>query len=204
MEERLTRQEKQIREIQDILIKNAEEMETRVARAVITALMREKQQVQELTHGATYDVSHAPLADENGRLPFGVKAQAGGPLDRLHHVEVTVQQMATALDNIAEHLMQDPSAKYLFEDNKSEDATIIIDVENQKIDSDVKMNMYHDISGVKRLHGTASPPAKQGNHAPTTAVTTSPQRSPPPKREQTEDKKPPANPDGIAREREAT
>jgi hypothetical protein len=49
--------------------------------------------------------------------------------------------------------------------------------------------MYNDISGVKRLHGTASPPAKQGNHAPTTAVTTSPQRSPPPKRERTEDKK---------------
>jgi hypothetical protein len=109
-------------------------METRVTRPIITApLMREKQQVQELTHGAIYDVSQAPLADENGRLPFGIKDQAGGPLDRLHHVEVTVQQMATALDNIAEHLMRDPSAKYLFED-----ATIIIDDENQKIDSDVK------------------------------------------------------------------
>jgi hypothetical protein len=189
MEERFTRQEKYIREIQDVLIKNAEEMETRVARAVITALMREKQQVQELTHGAIYDAKQAPLADENGRLPFGVKAQAGGPLDRLHHVEVTVQQMATALENIAEHLMRDPSAKHLFEDDKSEEATIIFENENQIIDSDVKMNMQNDISGAKRLHGTVSSPSKQGNHTPMTVATTSPQRSPPPKRERTEDKK---------------
>jgi hypothetical protein len=42
MEQRFARQEKHIREIQDVLLKNAEDMETRIASAVITALMREK------------------------------------------------------------------------------------------------------------------------------------------------------------------
>jgi hypothetical protein len=79
---------------------------------VLAALSKEKEKVQEITHGAAYDASHALLADEDGNLPYGGKVQLGGPLDRLHHVEVTVQQMANALDTIADHLIQkDPSAK---------------------------------------------------------------------------------------------
>jgi hypothetical protein len=81
IEKWFARHEKYIQEIQDVMLKNAEDMETRIASAVITALMRERRQVEELTHGTTYDPKQAPLADENGKLPFGVQARSGGPLD---------------------------------------------------------------------------------------------------------------------------
>jgi hypothetical protein len=97
------------------------DMETRMAQAVIMALVKEKTKVEELTHGRTYDPSEAPLADENGILPFGAKSQLGGPLHRLHHVKVTVQHMASVLDTIADHLEKDPAARHLFhDDNRSE------------------------------------------------------------------------------------
>jgi hypothetical protein len=204
MEKRFSRHEKHIREIQDVILKNAEDMETRIASAVITALMRERRQVEELTHGTTYDPKQAPLADENGKLPFGVQARSGGPLDRLHHVEVTVHQMAAALDSIAEHLMtKDPTAKYLFEDDNSEDATLLADCET--FDNDTKMTVK-DVSGAKRLHGTNLSPTRNGRQVVQASIiqdSSSPQRSPPPKRERIDDSKPPANPDGTAREREA-
>jgi hypothetical protein len=179
-------------------------METRIASAVITALMREKRQVEELTHGKIYDPKQAPLADENGKLPFGVQAQSGGPLDQLHHVEITVHQMAAALDSIAEHLMKkDPTAKYLFEDENSKDETLLADCET--FDSDTKMTVK-DVSGAKRLHGTDRSPTRNGREVVQASIlhdSSSPQRSPPPKRERMEDRKPPAKPDGSAREREA-
>jgi hypothetical protein len=79
-------------------------MEQRMAHAVLAMLVKEKEKIQELTHGQVYDASQAPLADKDGNLPYGGKVQLGGPLDCLHHVEVTVQQMANALDTIADHL----------------------------------------------------------------------------------------------------
>jgi hypothetical protein len=81
MEQRFHRQEKQIREIQEIILKNTEEMESRIATAVITDLMRERRNVEELIHGTNYNPKQAPLADETGKLPFGVQARAGGPLN---------------------------------------------------------------------------------------------------------------------------
>jgi hypothetical protein len=81
---------------------------------VLAALSKEKEKVQELTHGKVYHASEAPLADDAGNLPYGGKVQLGGPLDRLHHVEVTIVQMSNALDSILEHLQKDPTAKYLF------------------------------------------------------------------------------------------
>jgi hypothetical protein len=204
MEQRFQRQERQIREIQDVILKNTEEMESRIATAVITALMRERKNVEELIHGTTYDPKQAPLADETGKLPFGVQARSGGPLDRLHHVEITVHQMAAALDSIAEHLMnKDPTAKYLFEDDNSEEATLLADCDT--FDSDIKMTVK-DVSGAKRLHGTDRSPTRNGRQVELVNLTDesrSPQRSPPPKRERMDNRKPPANPDGSAREREA-
>jgi hypothetical protein len=104
LEQRLTKQDEQLSEIRQSITSMNEDMEIRMAQAVILALVKEKNKVQELTHGQVYDKSLAPLADENGRLPGGAIVQAGGPLDRLHHVEVTVQHMSSVLDAIADHL----------------------------------------------------------------------------------------------------
>jgi hypothetical protein len=41
-----------------------------MAHAVLAALVKEKDKVQELTHGRIYDVSKAPLADDKGNLPY--------------------------------------------------------------------------------------------------------------------------------------
>jgi hypothetical protein len=133
-----------------------------MASAVIMALVREKEKVQEITHGRIYSVEEAPLADENGRLPYGPIAQSGGPLHRLHHVEVTVQHMATVLDTIAGHLQKDPAARHLFldYDKKSETPTIIetrtkqttemnIEVEQDSDDTDVPMQMIREFGGTK-------------------------------------------------------
>jgi hypothetical protein len=204
MEQRFIKQEQQLQEIQNSLNKNNEDMEARIAQAVITAMIKEKAKVQELTHGRTYDVKEAPLADKNGRLPYGPKAQSGGPLDRLHHVEVTVNQMSIVLDTIAAHLQRDPAAKHLFQDD-SEDLTIIENSENDdnNTENDVTM-MLREHSGAKRLHGSARSPTRNlrqsniVNHE-----NESPQRSPPSKRERPENRKPPAKPEGTAREREA-
>jgi hypothetical protein len=164
----MDKQDKCISEIIELIHTMNKDIEERMAGAVITALVREKNKVQELTHGRTYDVSEAPLAAENGRLPYGPIAQSGGPLHRLHHVEVTVQHMVSVLDTIAEHLQQDPAAQHLFlddEDEKSESPTII---ENQPpqtnttatyaaqdvYDIDVPMQMIREYGGIKRLQIT--------------------------------------------------
>jgi hypothetical protein len=204
MEQRFIKQEQQLQEIQKSINKNNADMEARIAQAVITAMIKEKSKVQELTHGRTYEVNEAPLADENGRLPYGPTAQSGGPLDRLHHVEVTVNQMSIVLDTIAAHLQQDPAAKHLFKDD-SEDSTILENSDNDEnnTDNDITM-MLREHSGAKRLHGTDRSPTR--NFRQTTIVNLeneSPQRSPPPKRERSDHFKPPAKPDGTAREREA-
>jgi hypothetical protein len=112
--------------------------------------------------------------------------------------------MAAALDSIAEHLMnKDPTAKYLFKDDNSKEATLLADCDT--FDSDIKMTVK-DVSGAKRLHGTDRSPTRNGRQVELVNLTDesrSPQRSPPPKRERMDNRKPPANPDGSAREREA-
>jgi hypothetical protein len=211
LETRMNKQEAQMAEIIDIIHTMNKNMERRVAQAVLETLIREKVKVQELTHGQVYDASHAPLADENGILPFGAKAQSGGPLDRLHHVEVTVQHMASVLDSIADHLEKDPSARHLlYNDDESETPTTIITSPNNQSETNNNNNgnstaedaemTNRDYGGVKRLHGTArSPHRHQQSNEPDNP--TSPQRTPPPKRERHENKKPSAQPDGNARER---
>lgn len=193
MEQRFSRQEHQLKEIQQCLTNNSIAMETRIAKAVITAMMQEKEKVQIFTHGATYDAKQAPLADDNGQLPYGGTVQAGGPLDRLHHLEVTVQHMTQVLDSIAEHFQKDPNTRYLLEDDDSEDTTII---ENTRDDSedDVDMRM-REFSGSKRSHDLdRSPNRKNVPVVSTKSHAQSPTRSPPPKRERANDRKPPANP----------
>jgi hypothetical protein len=180
-------------------------------------LVKEKAKVQELTHGRMHSVSEAPLADETGRLPFGPIAQSGGPLDRLHHVEVTVQHMANVLDSIADHLQKDPTARYLFNDNEdqSETATIIEyqqmqttrteqDDDSIEPDNDESMQMIKDSSGVKRLHGTAHSLLSRTSHIRNSNNESSPQTTPPAKRERTIISATSANPDGKARERGET
>jgi flagellar hook-associated protein FlgK len=110
LENRMNKQDQRISEMIDLIHNLNKDIEDRMASAVITALVREKDKVQELMHGRTYSISEAPLGDENGRLPYGPIAQSGGPLHRLHHVEVTVQHMVNVLDTIAEHLQKDASA----------------------------------------------------------------------------------------------
>jgi hypothetical protein len=212
LENRMNKQDQRISEMIDLIHNLNKDIEDRMASAVIAALVREKEKVQEITHGRTYSVSEAPLADENGRLLYGPIAQSGGPLHRLHHVEVTVQHMANVLDTIAEHLQQDPSSRHLFldDDEKSETPKIIEDrtlqinantEQEDTYDHDVPMHM-REVGGVKRLHGTARSPSRdQRSDAPKNS---SPQATPPPKRERATNCKPSANPDGKARERGET
>jgi hypothetical protein len=214
LDNQMNKQEEQMSEIIDIIHTMNKNMERRVAQAVLETLIKEKLKVQELTHGQVYDASHAPLADENGILPFGAKAQAGGPLDCLHHVEVTVQHMASVLDSIADHLQKDPSARHLFNDDESETPTTIITSPNNlsnrnnnnnenSTDEDVEM-VARDYGGTKRLHGTAQSPAKHHQNNDPDNPTSPQQRTPPSKRECRANKKPSAQPDGNARERGET
>jgi hypothetical protein len=174
-ENRMDKQDQCISEMIELIHTMNKDIEDRMASAVIMALVRDKEKVQELTHGRTYSVSEAPLADENGRLPYGPIAQSGGPLHRLHHIEVTVQHMASVLDTIADHLQKDPSSRHLFfdDDEKSETPTIIEnrtmtttdtntdEVQNPHEDNDVvPMQIIRDSGGVKRLHGTDRSPSR--------------------------------------------
>jgi hypothetical protein len=112
LENRMQQQDDRISEIIHVMNSLNEDFKKRMTHVVLAALSREKEKVQEITLGEIYDKSHAPLADEQGNLPYGGKVQLGGPLDRLHHVEVTIQQMANVLDTLADHMMQkDPSVK---------------------------------------------------------------------------------------------
>jgi hypothetical protein len=213
LESRMNRQDQRIKDLIDVIHDMNKGLERRIASAVITTLVKEKEKVQELTHGRNYNASEAPLADENGRLPFGPIAQSGGPLDRLHHVEVTVQHMVSVLDSIADHLQVDPTARHLFvdDDEKSEASTIIENQQEQPTrteqqeeqeptDNDVKMQMIREYGGIKRLHGTYRSPDRQSQNRETNTES-SPKSTPPSKRERTVNSTTSANPEGIARER---
>jgi hypothetical protein len=208
MDSRMQQQDNQISEIIHVMKSLNEDFEKRMTHVVIAALSREKEKVQEITLGAIYDKSHAPLADEQGNLPYGGKVQLGGPLDRLHHVEVTIQQMASVLDTLADHMMQkDSSVKKLFvtEDDSDEDSDGLPPAENLEyaskeddeylnkfIDNDVPMKMIREISGQKRSLNQQTGAEVQNQIRSET--TSSPQRSPPTKREKPFSK-PSANPD---------
>jgi hypothetical protein len=212
LESRMQKQEEQMSEVIQVIKTMNENIEQRMAHAVITALVKEKKKVEELTHGRTSDITEAPLADAEGNLPFGGKVQSGGPLHRLHHVEITLQQMSTALDAILSHMQKDPTAQYLFKDEDDESETVtILETDpvqtrtasgevQQFIDNDVPMTTIKEYSGTKRLHSTDRSPTKH-RYEPDPEAQSSPQRTPPPKREKPEQTKPPAKPDGIARER---
>jgi hypothetical protein len=162
LESRMTRQDQRIKDLIDVIHDMNKGLERRIASAVITTLVKEKAKVQELTHGRIHNASEASLADENWRLPFGPIAQSGGPLDLLHHVEVSVQHMVSVLDLIADHLQIDPTARHLFVDGdeKSEASTIIENQQEQPTrteqqeeqeptDNDVKMQMIREYGGIK-------------------------------------------------------
>jgi hypothetical protein len=161
-----------------------------------------------LTHGRVFDASEAPLADSDGNLPYGGKVQLGGPLNRLHHVEVTVQQMATALDTILDHLQKDPTAQLLFQDESNSKTSTVIETVNltqlnkdqtdKDTTEDVQMsNREH--SGAKRSLSDNSP--AKIRHGPDPTSISTPQRSPPTKHERSDSKQTPAEPDCSARER---
>jgi hypothetical protein len=214
LERRMEKQEEQMSDLVNVIKTMNDDMERRMAHAVLQVIIKEKEKekVQELTHGRTYPAKEAPLADEEGNLPYGGKVQLGGPLHRLHHVEVTIQQMSTALDAILSHMQKDPTAKYLFrEDDDSDTPTISANqVKTQQsspennIDQqslDVQMPM-RDFSGSKRQLSENSP--SKNRHGPDPKPSSSPQRSPPPKKERSYITQPPADPDdpdNITRER---
>jgi hypothetical protein len=189
-----------------------EDFEKRMIHVVLAALSKEKEKVQELTHGRVYHASEAPLADAESNLPYGGQVQLGGPLDRLHHVEVTVQQMANALDSILDHLQKDPTAKYLFQDDDLETSTVIENNNQARFDNDenddsidnsdndVKMQA-REYSGSKRQLSTDSP--QNIKHGPDPNKQSSPQRSPPPKKERSATQ-PSADPISYDRERGQT
>jgi hypothetical protein len=121
MNQRLVQQDQHLHDIKHSINNLTQDLESKMAVAVIGALMKEKDKVQELTLGKTYGAKFAPLADKDGILPGGMKAQAGGPLDRLHHVEITVMRMVSILDTIADHLQMDPTARHLFEEDDDDE-----------------------------------------------------------------------------------
>jgi hypothetical protein len=187
-------------------------METCMAHAVLLALIKEKDKVQELTHGRSYSIQDAPLADATGRLPGGKVVQSGGPLDRLHHVEVTVHRMTNILDSITNHLQTEPTARHLFIDD--EDSLLDSDEElptgtteiQHHTDNDVTMALVHlTYSSVKRQHRSARTFTLATKNHPETHPGNPPSlhHTPPPKRKRP-DSKPSANPDGKARERGET
>jgi hypothetical protein len=173
LENRMDQQDQRISELLQLKHTMNNNLENKMAQAVILALVKEKTKVQELTHGRVYEPSEAPLADANGILPFGAKAQSGGPLDRLHHVEVTVQHMASVLDNIADHLQKDTAARHLFnEDENSETSTILETdqthcrnevINKQRISNeDVEMTTPREHGGI-RLQGSGIHPSHETN-----------------------------------------
>lgn len=216
LEKRMAKQDEQISEIVQLISSMTQNFEKRMAHAVLEVLTKEKTKVQELTHGQVYDISHAPLADNQGNLPYGGKAQAGGPLDRLHHVEITIHQMADVLDTIAEHLVEkDPSARKLFnmDDDESETSEKIarqLEAEAEKkadpmyfAENDVPMAMIREFSGTKRRFGKQNP-GLDTNMASVHNNSASPQKSPPPKRERPSKQETSANSDETVRERGET
>lgn len=79
LESCMDKQEEQMSEIVQVIKTMNEDFRKRMIHVVLAALSKEK--VQELTHGRVYQASKAPLADEEGNLPYGGKVQLGGPLD---------------------------------------------------------------------------------------------------------------------------
>jgi hypothetical protein len=210
LERRMEKQENQMSEIIQVIKAMNDDFEQRMIHVVLAALSKEKEMVQEITHGRVFHATEAPLADEEGNLPYGGKVQLGGPLDRLHHVEVTVQQMASALDTILDHIQKDPTAKHLFHNDDSETSTIIKNpptmrhsnqVDNtDKVtttDNDVQMTTKEH-SGTKRQHSTGS--LQKNQHGPDPITNSSPNKSPPSKK-RPESYQPSANPDDDIRER---
>jgi hypothetical protein len=204
LERRIKQQEQQRSELTRIIKAMNEDMEQRMAYAVLAAIIKEKEKVQELTHGRSYPTSEAPLADEDGNFPYGGKVQLGGPLHRLHHVEVTLQQMLTALDAILLHLQKDPTAKYLFKgDDDSETSSIIENQHRSNNTTNQHANNIQmplrDFSGAKRQLSENSP--TKYRYDPKSNQHTTPQRSPPLKKERSNISQPSANPDDRDRER---
>jgi hypothetical protein len=208
LENRMQKQEEQMSEIVQVIKAMNDDFEKRMMHVVYAALSKEKEKVQELTHGRVFHASEAPLADAAGNLPYGGKVQQGGPLDRLHHVEVTMMQMASALDTIIEHIQEkDPTAKNLFNDEDSETSTIIenpppnmqsaqiinVDSDEKSDSNDVQMEMKEH-SGTKRQYSADSP--LKHRHGPDPTTQASPYRSPPPKKRTDQ---PSANPDNTDR-----
>jgi hypothetical protein len=114
-------------------------LEDRMKTAILHTLAYEKSKVEEIIHRKNYKPSDAPLVDENGMLPFGIKAISGGPLDRLHHVKITMHHMADVLDTIVEHIQKDPSAWHLFQDDDKKSETPMIIVDQKKMKAPTKM-----------------------------------------------------------------
>jgi hypothetical protein len=208
LESRMQKQEEQMSEIIQVIKAMNDDFEKRMVHVILAALSKEKEKVQELTHGRVFHASDAPLADDAGNLPYGGKVQLGGPLDRLHHVEVTIVQMSNALDSILEHLQKDPTAKYLFKDEDSETPTIIENpitaMPQQQVDNTgASENHYDDTemiikdqSGTKRQLPESSPLKKKSDDS---TAHSSPNRSPPPKKRSENPTS--ADPDATDRER---
>jgi hypothetical protein len=223
MNQRLVQQDQHLHDIKHSIENLTQDLESKMAVAVIGALMQEKDKVQELTLGKTYGAEFAPLADKDGILPGGVKTQAGGPLDQLHHVEITVMRMVSILDTIADHLQMDPIARHLFEEDDEDEIKAQAANEdrantnnlagqteeeylNYYIDNDVPMTMLKENSaGIKR--GLQRQKTSSHSHHDIKILEldtpSSPQQTPPSKRERS-DSKPSAKPDGKARARGET
>jgi hypothetical protein len=185
MEQQMNRQEKQLQALQQSIDAHSRNMEERVAMAVIKAMFKERQKVEEITMGPATLTQSAPLADESGRLPCGATVKAGGPLDRLHHVEITVLHMANILDDIATHLQMQTNASNLF----SEEA-----IQNS-MDTTLQQESKAD-DMITREYGGKRPPSER---SPTRASNTYDEDNPktenqihPSKRRS---EKPPATPD---------
>jgi hypothetical protein len=188
LKDRMDNQDKRISELIKVIQTMNRDIKNRMTNAILHTLAYEKAKVEEITHGRNYTPADAPLADENGILPCGAKAMAGGPLDRLHHVEITVQHMAAVLDTIAEHLQKDPTARHLFDDDDddgSETPMVIIDQQRDKnSDNDVTMQTTRELSGIKRLHESGNSQIRPKTlPSDETSNNSSPQKSPPSKRE---------------------
>jgi hypothetical protein len=206
LEQRMDKQDARISELIDIIHEMNQNVEERMKTAILHTLAYEKSKIEEITHGQNYAPSDAPLADENGMLPCGAKAISGGPLDRLHHVEITIQHMADVLDTLVDHLSKDPSARHLFneDDEKSETPTIIVDQQNDDTtDNDVKMQPCV-LGGVKRLYSPNRLPHRDRQvTSDEDENNLTPQKSPPSKRERATNE-PSAKPDNVDRERGET
>jgi hypothetical protein len=197
LEQRMDKQDSRISELIGIIHDMNQNIEERMKTAILHTLAYEKSKIEEITHGKNYAPSDAPLADENGMLPCGVKVISGGPLDRLHHVEITMQHMAAVLDTLVDHLEKDPSARHLFhdEDEKSETPTIIVDQQSDEINTEDVTMQPRELGGVKRLYShNRSPHRDRQLVSEDTSDNSTPQKSPPPKRERATDG-PSAKPD---------